>query len=456
MAGYQEVGLGRAAIAGGPVEASCIARVTRRLVPFLILCYFVAYLDRVNVGFAALTMNQQLGFSPTLYAWGAGIFFLGYFIFEVPSNVILESVGARRWIARIMISWGVLSAGMAFIWDGPSFLVLRFLLGAAEAGFFPGIILYLTYWFPAQHRARIVGAFMVAIPVSSVIGSPISGLILNLDGVAGLAGWQWLFIIEGIPSVLLGSVVLAYLTDKPHVAVWLPTAERNWLTDRLEAERRHREQIRHYTLWQALRDPRVLALSLVYFGVVAANYGLSFWLPQIVKNFGLSNVATGFVTAIPYVFGAVAMVLWGRRSDAVRERKWHTAGAALVAALGLAASARLGSPALTMIAVSVAALGIFAVLPVFWTLPTAMLTGSAAAGGIALINSIGNLAGFAGPYAMGWIKEATGDFSWGLLALAAGPLLSAIIVLVIGHNPALEAHPEATDLAYAGDRSRRR
>jgi D-galactonate transporter len=435
------------------IPESAIARVTRRLVPFLILCYFVAYLDRVNVGFAALTMNKELGISPTLYAWGAGIFFIGYFLFEVPSNIILEKAGARRWIARIMISWGILSSFTAVVWNGHSFLVLRFLLGVAEAGFFPGIILYLTYWFPAEHRARIVGAFMVAIPVSSVIGSPVSGYLLNLHGIGGLSGWQWLFILEGLPSIVLGFVVLFYLTDKPAVAAWLPAAEREWLTRRLDEERRHREAIRHFSLGEALSHPRIIALAIVYFGVVAANYGLSFWLPQIVKGFGLSNVQTGFVTAIPYLVGAIAMVLWGKSSDRMRERKWHVAVAALIGAIGLAASAYLGSPVLTMVALSFAGIGIFSALPVFWTLPTAMLTGTAAAAGIAFINAVGNLAGFAGPYLIGWIKESTGDFSWALLALAAAPLVSAVITLVLGHDHALEARP-GDDRAYAASAPR--
>jgi ACS family tartrate transporter-like MFS transporter len=431
------------------VPETTISRVTRRLVPFLILCYFVAYLDRVNVGFAALTMNKELGISPTLYAWGAGIFFIGYFLFEVPSNIILEKAGARRWIARIMISWGILSSLMAVVWNGPSFLTLRFLLGVAEAGFFPGIILYLTYWFPSEHRGRIVGAFMVAIPVSSVIGAPVSGYLLGLDGILGLAGWQWLFILEGVPSVLIGFVVLFYLTDRPQAAAWLAPAEREWLGQRLELERRQREEIQHFTLGEALKHPRVVGLSLVYFGVVAALYGLGFWLPQIVKGFGLSNIETGFVTAIPYLFGAIAMVIWGKSSDRTGERKWHVAGAALLGAVGLGASAYFSSPLLTIVALCVSALGIFSALPVFWTLPTAMLTGTAAAGGIALINSIGNLAGFAGPYLIGWIKESTGEFSWALLALAVAPLISAAITLLLGHNPALERLPKGA-VAYAG------
>ena len=420
------------------MEAQVLGKVSRRLVPFLILCYFVAYLDRVNVGFAALTMNKDLGFSATVFGWGAGIFFLGYFIFEVPSNVALERFGARRWIARIMLSWGILSTAMSLIWNDVSFLVLRFLFGVAEAGFFPGIILFLTFWFPAAYRARIVGNFMAAIPVSSVIGAPFSGWILGLNGVFGLAGWQWLFIIEGVPAILLSAVVLFYLTDGPAQASWLAPEERAWLTGRLAEERRQRETIVHFTFWKALASPRVLLLGLVYFGIVAANYGTSFWLPQIVKAFGITNLETGFVTAIPYLAGTIAMVWWGLRSDRARERKWHCAVPILIAAVGLALATVSGTPALEMAALTFAATGIFAALPCFWTLPTALLTGTAAAGGIALINSIGNLAGFVGPYGMGYIKDATGGFNAGLLFIAALAFASFLLVLALGHDPKLE------------------
>jgi MFS transporter, ACS family, tartrate transporter len=428
------------------MERRVIQKVSRRLLPFLIICYFVAYLDRVNVGFAGLTMNKDLGFTATVFGWGAGIFFLGYFIFEVPSNLALERFGARIWISRIMVTWGLLSACMAFIWSESSFLILRFLLGVAEAGFFPGIILFLTYWFPSAYRARIVGYFMVAIPVSTVIGAPLSGLILGLNGVLGLKGWQWLFIIEGVPAVLLSVVVLLYLTDGPQQADWLHPQERSWLAGRLDAERRNRQAIADFTVVQALTNPRVLLLGLVYFGVVAANYGMSFWLPQIVKGFGLTNLETGFVTAIPYFIGAIAMVVWALRSDHAHERKWHTAIPALLAAVGLASSTAAGSPTLEMAALSLAAVGIFAVLPCFWTLPTALLSGSAAAGGIALINSIGNLAGFVGPYAIGFIKDQTQSFAPGLIFIAVLAFISFVVVLLLGHDHTLERHP-APELA---------
>lgn len=425
-----------------PVEKRTIAKVSLRLVPFLMLCYFVAYLDRVNVSFAALTMNKDLAISSTVFGIGAGIFFFSYFIFEVPSNLALEKFGARKWIARIMLSWGILSGAMALVQGEYSFYAVRVLLGAAEAGFFPGIIFYLTLWFPAVYRARIIGWFMAAIPLSSVIGSPVSGLILGMHGVAGLAGWQWLFILEAAPALILAVVVWFYLTDRPADATWLAPDERAWLQNRLRAEVRQKEETHHLSVLQALLNPRVLALSLVYFGAVATNYGTAFFLPQIIKGFGgLSNAEVGFVTAIPYLIGTVGMVLWSRSSDATMERKWHTIVAFLLAAIGIAGSTFVDDPVMKMVALSIGALGVFAVLPVFWTLPTAFLSGASAAAGIAAINSIGNLAGFAGPFAMGWLKDLTGSFSAGLLAIAACAVMGLLIVLVLGHDTSLEKVP---------------
>ena len=424
------------------LEARTIARITTRLVPFLIICYFVAYLDRVNVGFAALTMNKDLGISATAFGFGAGIFFLSYFIFEVPSNLFLERFGARKWIARIMISWGILSGATAFVTGETSFFVVRFLLGIAEAGFFPGIIFYLTLWFPAAYRARIIGYFMAAIPLSSVLGAPVSGYLLGFDGLMGLKGWQWLFIIEAAPAVLLGFVVFFYLTDRPSEATWLPADQRSWLTTRLDLEERQRTAVKHYSIRDALLNPKVLALSLVYFGAVACNYGIGFFMPQIVKGFGLSNLQTGFVTAIPYVVGVFAIIYWGRRSDRLKERKGHAAVALGVAAVGIGAAAFLADPTLKMIALSVAAFGVFGSLPVFWTLPTSFLSGAAAAGGIAIVNSIGNLSGFAGPYLMGYIKDRTGSFDGGLLCLAVFGFIAMVIVLILNHDTTLERAPE--------------
>lgn len=420
------------------IEASTIRAISWRLIPFLVLAYFFSYLDRVNLGFAALTMNADLKFTPLVFAWGAGIFFIGYFIFEIPSNLALEKFGASRWIARIMVSWGVISAAMAFVSGEVSFLVIRFLLGVAEAGFFPGIILYLTYWYPAEYRGRFLAAFAIAVPVSTVIGAPISGLLLGLDGMMGLKGWQWLFIIEGIPSVLLGIVTWFYLTDKPEKANWLTAEQKAWLATRLQAEIATKQASRHMSLSEALASPKVITLSLIYFGFVAALYGMQFWLPQIVKAFGLSNAQTGFVTAIPYLFGALAMILWARHSDATRERVAHVGGPLLLTAFALAAASYIDDPATTMVVLTVAAVGIFCTIAVFWTLPTAWLSGTAAAGGIALINSIGNLAGFGGPYLVGWAKDATGSTSTGLLVLSVLPLLAGLLVFLGGHETKTE------------------
>jgi D-galactonate transporter len=433
------------------LETRTIRKVSARLIPFLIVCYFVAYLDRVNVGFAALTMNKDLGLTNAMFGFGSGVFFLAYFLFEVPSNLLLDKFGARKWIARIMFSWGLLSGLMAFIphiatatgmANERIFYGVRILLGIAEAGFFPGIIFYLTLWFPSVYRARIIGYFMAAIPLSSVIGAPISGMLLTLDGWLGLAGWQWLFIIEAVPALILAVVVFTYLTDRPRDAAWLNADERDWLATRLDAEQRQREAVEHFGVISALLNPRVLALSLVYFGAVACNYGVGFWLPQIVKGFGLSNLATGFVTAIPYVVGTAAMVWFGRRSDRKQERRWHAAAGLALAAGGIALSTALDDPTLKMIALSVGAAGVFGVLPVFWTLPTAFLSGSAAAAGIAIINSIGNLSGFAGPYAMGYLRDLTGSFASGLLAIAACAAVAMVIVIAIHHDAALERAPK--------------
>jgi ACS family tartrate transporter-like MFS transporter len=420
------------------LETSTIRAISWRLIPFLVLAYFFSYLDRVNLGFAALTMNAELKFSPTVFAWGAGIFFIGYFIFEVPSNLALEKFGASRWIARIMVTWGIISALMALVSGVWSFYGLRFLLGVAEAGFFPGIILYLTYWYPAEYRARFLAAFAVAVPVSSVIGAPISGLLLGLDGAMGFKGWQWLFIIEGIPSVLLGIVTWFYLTDRPAKADWLTAEQKAWLSAKLENEIAAKQAAKHLTLGQALASPKVITLSLIYFGFVGALYGMQFWLPQIIKAFGFTNAQTGFVAAVPYLFGTVAMILWARHSDATRERVAHVGLPLLLTAVALGICGYMDNPYVTMVALIVAAIGIFGTFAVFWTLPTAWLSGTAAAGAIALINSIGNLAGFGGPYLIGWVKEATGSTSTGLLVLAVLPLIGGLLVFLGGHETKTE------------------
>lgn len=403
-----------------------IARVTWRLIPLLIAAYLIAYLDRVNVSFAAVRMNADLGLSAAAYGFGAGVFFLTYTLFEVPSNIILARVGARRWIARIMFTWGVLSGAMAFVDSETSFYIVRALLGIAEAGFFPGVVYYLSLWFPAQYRARISSYFMIAIPLSTVIGSPLSGLILNLDGALGFKGWQWLFVIEAIPAVVMSAVVWFFLTDRPADAQWLTASERAWLQARLDEEQGGGH---HTSLLGALKSPRVLALGLVCFGAVVTNYGVSFFLPQIIAGFGASPLQTGFIAAIPYVVGAVGMVWWGRHSDAGGERKIHTAIAIAVAAAGLVVSTFLSDPTLKIAAISVAGFGMFAYLGPFWAIPSTFLNGPALAAGIAAINSIANIAGFAGPYIIGYLKTLTGNFETGLIAMAAIGGVAILIVL---------------------------
>jgi len=421
------------------VERRAIGKVMRRLIPFLILCYFVAYLDRVNVSFAKLHMNQALGFSEAAFGLGAGLFFIAYFLFEVPSNIFLERVGARVWIARIMISWGIVSAAFAFIPNiagatGTSneavFYTLRLLLGACEAGFFPGIIFYLTLWFPAIYRARVISFFMLAIPISSIVGAPISGLLLNLTGW-GLTGWQWLFILEALPSVLVGVGVLFYLTDFPRQAHWLQPDEIAWLENVQAAEKRNKESVEHLSLLQSLTDPRILMCALVYFCLNAASYGVAFFLPTIIKGFGVSDTQTGLLAAVPFVFGAIGMVLLGRHSDRTMERKGHVAAALLMAAIGIGVSGLVSNPVLIMALLCFAQIGVSSVPPMFWPLPASFLTGASAAAGIAAINSLGNLSGFAGPYAMGYLKDLTGSFTVGLLLLAGCAVVGAVAVMVL-------------------------
>lgn len=415
------------------------AKVRRHLLPFLIICYFAAYLDRVNVGFAALTMNKDLGLGPEAYGFTAGIFFLGYCLFEVPSNILLEKFGARTWIARIMITWGLVSASMAFVTDVWSYSVIRFFLGVAEAGFFPGIIFYLTRWVTSRERAAMICLFMTAIPISNLIGAPVSGAILDsFNGVLGLKGWQWLFVLEALPSIILGSIAFFVLRDSPTDAPWLEPAERAALTVAIAAEDRNRESLRKYTLRDALTDPRVLGLSLVYFGIATGMYGLTFWLPQIVKAFGFDNTTTGFITAIPYLFATAAMALWGRHSDRTGERVWHIALPCLVGGAAMIAGTQINDHGFALAALTIAAMGIFTALPTFWTLPSAMLTGTAAAAGIALINSVGNIGGFIGPYLMGWLMGQGYSSEIAVASLAAFAIISGLLVLTLGHDRRLE------------------
>ncbi|WP_340682404.1 MFS transporter [Amycolatopsis coloradensis] len=416
--------------------APAVRKAMIRLVPLLGLLYLLNYLDRVNVGFAALTMNADLGISSAAYGLGAGLFFVGYFFFEVPSNVILHKVGARIWIARIMVTWGIVASATAFIQGEVSFYIVRVLLGIAEAGFFPGIILYLTYWFPRKQRAKIVALFFLAVPLSSVIGSPVSSLLIKHgDGVLGFdAGWRFMFFAEGVPSILLGVAVFFLLPSKPKDAKWLTPGERTALQSAIDAED-IREVGKEVSTRSALTDPRVLALSAVYFGIIFGLYVLAFFLPQVIKGFqeqfqtNYSIVEIGLITAIPYAVAAVAMVLWARHSDRTGERAGHVAIAAFVGAVAIAAALYLGSPLWVMIAVTLCAVGVFTAIPVFWQLPNAFLTGVGAAAGIGLINSFGNLSGFVGPYLTGWLQGLTGSFRAGMWAVAFFMAMAGAIAL---------------------------
>jgi MFS transporter, ACS family, tartrate transporter len=423
------------------IQTRVLRKITWRIVPFIMLLYFVAFIDRVNIGFASLTMNKDIGLSPTVYGFGAGIFFWGYFLFEVPSNIILHKVGARIWIARVMITWGIVSAAMAFVQGPTSFYVLRFLLGVAEAGFFPGIILYLSYWFPARQRAAVTALFMAAAPLSTVLGSPVSGALLEMDGMLGFKGWQWLFVLEAFPAVLLGFVVLAFLTDRPEKAKWLADDERRWLVETMNVESTSKAATSKHSIWRGLADPRVLALALIYFGTSAGLYTLGVWAPQIIKQFGLSTLQVGFLNALPASAAVVAMVLWARHSDRTGERTWHVVLACLLAAAGLAFAGLATGVVTVLIALALVNIGISSAKPPLWSMPTLFLSGPAAAAGIATINSIGNLGGFVGPAMIGWIKDQTGSFVGGLYCVAGLLVLSAVLTLLLSRAQTARVEP---------------
>lgn len=413
-------------------EEAVYRKVTWRLIPFLLVCYIVAYLDRVNVGFAKLQMLDELQLSEAVYGLGAGIFFLGYFIFEVPSNVILHRVGARRWIARIMISWGILSACMSLVETAQAFYVLRFLLGAAEAGFFPGIILYLTYWFPSNRLGRATSLFLVAVALSGVIGGPLSGWIMrDFDGLHGWSGWQWMFLVEGLASIPLGIMVLFYLDDRVSHAKWLTPEEKQIISTNIAREAAGKSD--HASILSTLLDKRVLHMGAIYFCLVIGLYGVSFWLPSLIKAMGVKDAFNvGLLSAIPWAFGALAMVLVSRSGDRHQERRWHIAIPAIVGAAGLVFSVVFHHDAvLSILGLTFATMGIMSTLPLFWCLPTAILGGAAAAAGIAFVNSLGNLSGFIGPYAVGFLKDTTHSTSAGMYMLAGFLLLGAVLTLMV-------------------------
>ena len=429
---------------GDTIERATMRKVTWRLVPFLMVCYFFALLDRVNVGFAGLQMNRDLGFTPAVFGLGASLFFVSYFLVEVPSNLALQRYGARRWIARIMITWGLVSALMALVVGPYSFYGMRLLLGAAEAGFFPGVLLFLTYWFPSQYRARIVAIFMTSIPIASFLGSPMSALLLEMNGLGGLKGWQWLFILEGVPTVLLGIVCLFFLTDRPSQARWLSDAQRTWLNQRIEGEAAKRKAIGHLSLLQLARNKYFIVMAVVASGASAAGTSLSIWQPQLLKTFGLTTLQTGFVNSIPYGLATIAMILWGRHSDRTQERRWHTAMALLLIAGGLGAISFAPQMIVPIVfLLSLALIGAYSFKGPFWALTSSWLSASTVAAGLAGINAIANLVGGGMISLIGVIKEATGSFALSLLPLVALTTAGAICILVVSRSEARATPPAA-------------
>jgi ACS family tartrate transporter-like MFS transporter len=425
------------------IEKSAMRKIYARLLPFAILSYFLAYIDRINVSFAALTMRGDLDISATTYGFALGTFYWGYFIFEVPSNVIMEKVGARIWIARIMITWGVF-AGLTALVVGPnSFGVIRFLLGSAEAGFFPGIVLYFTYWFPTYHHARIVSGFLIGLPIAVAAGAPVSTALLGLDGLLGLKGWQIMYIAEGIPTVLIGLVTLLVLTDRPAQATFLTDEEKTWLATKLAAERKAKEAVRTFTMLQGMFNPQVLLLALNYFGIVVASLGILFFVPQIIKSIGVtSNMTVGWLTMIPYISGGIGLVAWGHVSDRMNERRWNLLGACAVSTIGLIIAGLTIGSWWAMVGLSIATFGFYGSKGPFWSMPPMFLTGTAAAASIAWINSIGNLGGFFGPWYVGVIKDWTGSYAGGLYGLAFLCIVSSVICAFFLHIP----NPTATKL----------
>ena len=436
------------------IEKSAMRKIYIRLLPFAILSYFLSYVDRINVSFAALTMRGDLQMSATAYGFALGTFYWAYFIFEVPSNIAMEKVGARLWIARIMITWGLLAGATAFVTGATSFGVLRFLLGAAEAGFFPGIILYFTYWFPSYHHARIVSGFLIGLPIAVAAGAPLSTALLELDGLLGLRGWQIMYLAEGIPTFVIGIVTLFVLTDKPEQAKFLTRDEKAWLRARLDAERTAKESVRTFTLWQSLIDPKVLLLSLNYLGIVTASLGMLFFIPQIIKSIGVTNNMTvGWLTMVPYICGGIGLVVWGFISDRMNERRWNLLVACIVSTAGLVMAGMTMGTWWSLVGMSVAAVGFYGSKGPFWAMPPMFLTGTAAAAAIAWINSIGNLGGFFGPWYVGLMKDATGSFSGGLYGLALLGLISAIVCAFFLHIPTARVLPAAPGrvAALSGD-----
>lgn len=422
---------GGQALKADTLADSAFNRAALRLMPLLVLCYLSAFLDRVNVGFAALTMKEDIGLSSTAFGLGSGIFFLSYLLFEVPSNLALARFGARRWIARIMITWAVISAAGIFVWDGRSFLVVRFLLGAAEAGFYPGILVYLTQWFPSQKRAQIIAYLLLANPLATIVGGPVSGFILSHGDWGGLKDWQWLFIIEAVPALVLGFAVLYLLPDRISEAKWLSAEQMKAAEAVIDADVRSREKTASVAVSKIFTHPHVWALALTFFGISMTNATVNFWLPQMIKQSGFDVIGTGFISAIPYVCAVVGLLYWGRRSDRLNERRFHIIFPLLLSAAGLAVAACTDASLPRIAGLTVCATGLFALLPIFWSLPAQFMVGTAAAGGIAVVNSLGNLGGFFGPAAMGYVKDWTGTFGGGLFLDVIMLLVSTTIVTIL-------------------------
>src|SRR3982074_1127973 len=428
------------------LERSTMRKVYLRLLPFAVLSYVLAYIDRINVSFAGLTMRGDLGMSAGTFGFAVGMFYWAYFIFEVPSNVILQKVGARIWIARIMISWGILAGLTAAVTDSTSFAIVRFLLGVAEAGFFPGIILYFTYWFPSRHHARIVSGFLVGLPVAVAVGAPISTGLLGLDGLVGLRGWQVMYIAEAIPTVVIGVITFFVLTDRPEQAKFLTAEERNWLGTTTPAQTRATEAVRTFTLWQALYNPKVLLLALNYLGIVTASLGMLIFIPQMIKSLGdYSNMTVGWLTMIPYTCGGIAMVVWGRISDRMNERRWNLFIGCIFSTVGLVIAGMTMGTWWALVGMSIAAMGFYGSKGPFFAMPPMFLSGTALAAGIAWINSIGNLGGFFGAWYVGVIKDATRRFPRGPLGLALLCLVAALVCAFFLHipNPTLSSAQRA-------------
>jgi ACS family tartrate transporter-like MFS transporter len=418
------------------LERSTMRKVYLRLLPFAVLSYVLAYIDRINVSFAGLTMRGDLEMSAGTFGFAVGLFYWGYFIFEVPSNVILEKIGARIWIARIMITWGILAGLTAFVTGSTSFAIVRFLLGVAEAGFFPGIILYFTYWFPSHHHARIVSGFLVGLPVAVAVGAPVSTGLMGLDGLFGLRGWQVMYIAEAIPTVIIGVVTFFVLTDRPEQAKFLTAEERNWLVTTIAAERRATEAVRKYTLWQAMYNPKVLLLALNYIGIVTASLGMLIFIPQMIKSLGdFSNMTVGWLTMIPYTCGAIAMVVWGRISDRMNERRWNLFVGCVFSTVGLVIAGMTMGTWWALVGMSIAAMGFYGSKGPFFAMPPMFLSGAGLAAGIAWINSLGNLGGFFGPWYVGTMKDLTGSYAGGLYGLALLGLIAAIVSALFLHIP---------------------